>query len=126
MKNKSIEIKKFKIYQQKEYGKMMDDCLKKGGNIGEFAFGNKVVTETEFNMYYEMVCEAECRFSVREEIANERKIKNILEKVFTHFNVFEAAQDRNRIKYSLSVLDIVEVDGIKYQVVGLGYKVLAF
>lgn len=50
----------------------------------------------------------------------------ILEKLFTHFNFYELHKMKYPIKRSMSVGDIIELDGIKYQCMATGWKELEF
>lgn len=116
---------KVKIYQRKHFGNIIERYVNTDRFV-KMLIGSCSLTKEDFDVCYECVSEIEMNYKLRRELTEVEYPNVLLECVFKYFNVDEAAQDRGRINYSLSVLDVLEVDGEKYQVMGIGFEKLNF
>ena len=116
---------KVKIHQRKHFGDVADK-YRGTEKFMETLLGTYLITKEDFEELYECTSEIEMEYKLRRELQGEEYPKALLECVFKHFNTDEAAQDRGKVNYSLSVLDVLEVDGEKYQVMNFGFEKLNF
>lgn len=101
--------KKFKLYQQKEFGKYQRDK-------GELFFGEVNMTKEDIDEYYEVTSKRKYNFK------SGSSITSILYRIFILYNL-----ERDKVKhkgYSMSVGDIVYIDEEYYIVLGIGYQKL--
>lgn len=105
---------KVKVYQQKEFG-----ALKKV----IFPFNQNLITIDEFETYYECTVDAVFDINTFKETYPNLDILEVFFCVFNHDNL---NRTNYPINYSLSVGDIIELDGKKHQVMSSGFKNLSY